>query len=103
MITDYLTDRRATQFEAAKVVMNQEVVYNVDFKDAKEFLSRAFDEANEKMVNDPYFWSGRYESLPTEIAELHNFCWAAHLVPSILKKVNKVNVDHPVVMPCFLF
>lgn len=95
MITDYLTDRRAAQFEAAVSVMNQEVVYNVDFKDAKDSLGRAFSEANDKMVSEPFFWAGKYESLPEEVSELHWLTWSAHLAPSLLKKVNKVAVDHP--------
>jgi len=95
MISNYLTERRAAQFEVAKVVMNQEVIYNVDFKDAKDILGRAFEEANEKMVSSPFFWAGKYESLPTEVADLHYLTWSAHLAPSLLKKVTKVNVDHP--------
>lgn len=95
MIANHLTERRAAQFEAAKVVMNQEVIYNVDFKDAKDSLGRAFDEANEKMIRKPFFWGGGYESLPTEVADLDYLSWSAHLAPSLLKKVTKVAVDHP--------
>jgi len=95
MIANYLTEKRAAQFEAAKALLNQEVIYNVDFTDAKFYLGRIFDEAKEKMVNAPFFWAGKFESVPEEINELHWLSWSAHLAPSLLKKVTKVNVDHP--------
>jgi len=95
MIANYLTEKRAAQFEAAKALLNQEVIYNVDFTEAKFYLGRIFDEAKEKMVNAPFFWAGKFESVPEEINELHWLSWSAHLAPSLLKKVTKVNVDHP--------
>jgi len=96
MITSYLTERRAAQFIAAVSVMNQEVIYNVDFKDAKDSLGRAFEEANSKMVSEPFFWGGKGNDLPEAIVELHWLSWQAHLAPSLLKKVIKANIDHPV-------
>lgn len=95
MIVSYLSERRAAQFEAAKVVMSQEVIYNVDFKDAKDSLGRAFEEANSKMVSEPFFWGGKGDDVPQEVIELHWLTWSAHLAPSLLKKVNKAAADHP--------
>ena len=96
MIANILSERRAAQFIAAVAVMNQEVIYNVDFKDAKDSLGRAFEEANSKMVSEPFFWGGKGLDIPEAVVELHWLSWQAHLAPSLLKKVIKANIDHPV-------
>lgn len=96
MIANILSERRAAQFIAAVAVMNQEVIYNVDFKDAKDSLGRAFEEANDKMVSEPFFWGGKGLDIPEAVVELHWLSWQAHLAPSLLKKVIKANIDHPV-------
>ena len=90
--------------EQALDILNSRPLYNVDFRDAKDALTRLFRKEHEAQVREPFMWNGRYESLPEEVHALDwDHDWSLHRVPGLQKKVRACEADDPCLTAMVLF
>ena len=69
---------------------------NPSFEDAKYPISRFIEDAWEKLVSDPYFYSGRYASQPDYVQELsYTSPHGPHDLPPLAKRINRATEKHP--------
>jgi hypothetical protein len=68
-----------------------------EFNELK-YINRRIEEAVSKLISEPYFHSGKWESLPEHIRDLDTLNVALHTIPGKLKKAEKLQAkgDHKV-------
>ncbi len=69
-----------------------------EFKELK-YINRRIEEAVNTLISEPYFHSGKWESLPDHVQhDLDRLNVALHTIPGKLKKAEKLQAegDHPV-------
>ena len=91
-------ERRDKRFQDAldKLEQYKEAgeLFQVEFKEMKEDLSRAIEAAWSELIRAPYFHAGRWENLPEDVYPVGDLNTGLHLVSSSLKKAKKLP-DHP--------
>ena len=71
--------------------MNDMVVYNTEFNDAKERISRVVDEAWKFYVSEPFFYAGKWQELSAEDINVYDInVYGLHDTISASKKVAKL-------------
>lgn len=88
--------------ETAIEVLSTRPLFNVDFKNAKDLLNRAFEEEKETEISEPFFY-GRGDDFPQEITDLYWKSWSLHHLGSLKTAAIAVKSNDPVMTAIHLF
>jgi hypothetical protein len=95
-------------FTMAKNSLEAGGITNLYYKDTKDTLNRALEEAWKNYINERFLYSGKYQELPSTVYEFENknlpYAPQIHTIPGYLRKVQTTPIKHPMIdaMKAFL-
>lgn len=101
--TDYIRSgidnkQRLKWFESAlsdiEKFRNEGELTASDHKELKRHINYATEKAWDRLINEPYFWAGKYENVPMEIRPIRDLNIGTHLASRSLTKARKFP-NHP--------
>lgn len=74
-------------------------IRNTTFKDSKSVLGQAVQEGWDRHIATPFFYAGRWEQQPNDVARLYSDCavYSLHDVLALNRKLDRTEVTGPVV------
>lgn len=92
-----MTERHLEKFNVLLPILNNALeikeIYNVDFKEAKDLLNRAIEQAGSNLVKKEYLNKYQGVDSPEGASEAYYAQWSLHLLPSVVKKLSKFKDD----------
>ncbi len=88
--------------ETAIELLSTRPLYNVDFKNAKDILNRAFEEEKKAEISEPFFY-GHGDDFTKEITDLYWKSWSLHHLGSLKSAAIAVKSNDPVMTAIHLF